>query len=163
MPEPTLAGIEWSITKDITSVLPILRSSQEIVMELDNIYNSVYNATLNITVSVTFYMGSRHNPPAAGPDVPDVVLPISSLTSRNNTAGWFTLSSPNAVANVPVTVPSNAYRAVLEVYASGHSCEEFWYSVSISDIHVCVCVCYYHFWSLMNISSPLPLPTLEPA
>ncbi|GJJ71597.1 hypothetical protein EMPS_03947 [Entomortierella parvispora] len=132
-PEPTLAGIEWSVTKDITSILPLLKASQEIVMELDNVYNSVYNATLNITVSATFTMANRQNPPAAGPQVPDVVLPISALVSNNNTAGWFTLSSPTAVASVPVTVPSNAYRAVVEVYASGHGCDEFWYSNPPND------------------------------
>lgn len=98
-------------------------------MELDNVYNSVYNATLNITVSATFTMSNRRNPAAAGLQAPDVVLPISSLVSKNNTAGWFTLSSPTAVATVPVVVPSNTHRAVLEVYASGHGCDEFWYSV----------------------------------
>jgi len=110
-------------------------------MELDNVYNSVYNATLNITVSATFTMANRRNPAAAGLQAPDVVLPISSLVSSNNTAGWFTLSSPTAVATVPVVVPTNAHRAVLEVYASGHGCDEFWYSVSF-------------FWTLSVTVSP---------
>ncbi|KAG0056137.1 hypothetical protein BGZ83_006232 [Gryganskiella cystojenkinii] len=127
-PEPTLAGIEWRITKDISSVLPLLKSTQDIVMELDNVYNSVYNATLNITVSTTFYTSNRQNPPASGSaSTPDVVLPISPLTTHPGIAGWYTLSSTAAV-DVPVTIPSNAYRAVLEVYASGHGCDEFWYS-----------------------------------
>ncbi|KAG0202435.1 hypothetical protein BGX28_005038 [Mortierella sp. GBA30] len=125
-PEPTLAGIEWSVTKDITSVLPLLRSSHPIVMELDNVYNSIYNATLNITVSTTFYKDNRRKA-TSDPQVPDVVIPISALDSQDNVAGWFSLSTAQA-ANVAVTVPSNAYRAVLEVYASGHGCDEFWYS-----------------------------------
>ncbi|KAF9200059.1 hypothetical protein BGZ49_009730, partial [Haplosporangium sp. Z 27] len=130
-PEPTLAGIEWSVTKDITSVLPLLRSSQPIVMELDNVYNSIYNATLNITVSTTFYKDNQQKSTAA-PQGPDVVLPISASVSQSNVAGWFSLSTAQP-ASVAVTVPSNAYRAVLEVYASGHGCDEFWYSNPSDD------------------------------
>lgn len=53
-----------------------------------------------------------------------MILPITNLSP--NQSNFFTISDDlGGTANV--SVPRNAQRAVLEIYASGNSAEEFWY------------------------------------
>ncbi|GJN38064.1 hypothetical protein PR202_gb27072 [Eleusine coracana subsp. coracana] len=42
--------------------------------------------------------------------------------------GWFAITDELDVASTSLAVPRNAYRAVLEVYLSYHSGDEFWYA-----------------------------------
>ena len=70
-------------------------------------------------------------------DTADVIIPLS--TRQSNDSSLFSVggsdgSTPTAMSSgvTSVTVPVNAYSALVEVYASGTAQEEFWYT-SIPD------------------------------
>ncbi|CAN1341165.1 Peptide-N4-(N-acetyl-beta-glucosaminyl)asparagineamidase A [Linum perenne] len=57
----------------------------------------------------------------------DLILPISRYSSRLslNDGLWYQVSNSTQLVSNEVTVPSNVYRAVLEVYISPHGDDEF--------------------------------------
>lgn len=74
-----------------------------------------------MTLTGTFYAPTREFPK---PATSDLILPITNLSP--NQLNFFAIADDlGGTANV--TVPRNAQRAVLEIYASGNSEEEFWY------------------------------------
>jgi hypothetical protein len=105
-PEPSPAGIRWSVEKDITGYASLLRAPQTVRMFLGNVVNDTYTGVLFIKVSLTFYAADRAHPAPAGASD---VLPLDQAGT--------------------VTVPRNTERLLAEVYAtgSGGGCEEFWY------------------------------------
>lgn len=56
----------------------------------------------------------------------DSIIPISSADSQNGF--WFRIKNEADVHSKSVQIPGNTYRAVLEIYVSYHSNDEFWYS-----------------------------------
>ncbi|KAI8873241.1 hypothetical protein GQ42DRAFT_160672 [Ramicandelaber brevisporus] len=62
----------------------------------------------------------------SGPRAPaDLIIPISA---SNNGSGYFSISSSTESKGVNITLPRNIARAEIEVYASQHGCDEFWYT-----------------------------------
>jgi len=57
----------------------------------------------------------------------DLILPISEGTG-NSSGFWFRIQNSSDSRSKLVSIPSNTYRAVLEVFVSPHSNDEFWYS-----------------------------------
>ncbi|XP_068644308.1 peptide-N4-(N-acetyl-beta-glucosaminyl)asparagine amidase A [Aristolochia californica] len=53
------------------------------------------------------------------------IIPISS---NGDDGFWFRIQKPSVVHSKSVEIPLNTYRAILEVYVSFHSNDEFWYS-----------------------------------
>jgi hypothetical protein len=121
-PEPSPAGIQWNVEKDVSEYATILNQSQTVVVDLGNVVNPTYTGIFFITLDLTFYATGDENPPASHPDL---VIPIS--TSSETTA-WFTLTNPTAAASRTLRLPTNLTRARLEIFASGHNNEEFWYA-----------------------------------
>lgn len=110
-PEPSPAGIRWSVEKDVTAYSALFRTPQTVNMYLGNTVDGTYTGVLNIKVTLTFYAAPR---PAA---TADDVLPLAGPhTDGQDLAGT-------------LTVPRNTERLLAEVYAtgSGGGCEEFWY------------------------------------
>ena len=62
----------------------------------------------------------------AGRARPDLVAPISQYPSSS--PPWFTLNTPSNQASATLSLPTNIEDAALEVYTSGHGCDEFWYA-----------------------------------
>jgi hypothetical protein len=120
-PEPDPAGISWHVDADISPFVPLLRTSQPLVVDLGNIVNSQYTGIYHITLTVTYYTADRANPPAA---TADDVIPLSQSTTS---AGWWSLTA-GQTASEPVTFPRNLTGVDLEVLARGGGCEEFWYT-----------------------------------
>ncbi|KAG9453605.1 hypothetical protein H6P81_006509 [Aristolochia fimbriata] len=55
----------------------------------------------------------------------DKILPISS---NGHDGFWFRIENSSAIHSRSVEIPLNTYRAILEVYISFHSNDEFWFS-----------------------------------
>ncbi|HEX6501361.1 MAG TPA: peptide-N4-asparagine amidase [Micromonosporaceae bacterium] len=126
-PEPDPAGISWHVDADISRFIPLLRTPQPLVVDLGNIYNSTYTGIYHMTMTVTYYQADAAHPEAAHPDV---VVPVSHSASD---PGWWTLGRGQS-ASTAVTLPRNATRAVLEVYARGGGCDEQWFADVPDDL-----------------------------
>lgn len=121
---PVRTGIWYTISKDMTAYIPLLREQQKVIMQLDNIYDSVFTGNFNVTVTALYYNDDDKNGASVNP--PDAILPISSLSSAQNKTSVFSL--PDGNASVDLTFPRNVERAVVSVFASGNGNEEFWYT-----------------------------------
>uniref|UniRef100_A0ACD5U320 Uncharacterized protein n=1 Tax=Avena sativa TaxID=4498 RepID=A0ACD5U320_AVESA len=143
--EPTPEGIRWTVRKDVTRYSAFLRSPPGGVLSvmLENLVNDVFTGLYNVTVSLEFHgippylsdarAGVARSDPAK-PTLPesyfqapaDMILPISEATG--DSGYWFRIQNSSDPRSRLVTVPLSAYRAVLEVFVSPHSNDEFWYS-----------------------------------
>ena len=57
----------------------------------------------------------------------DLIVPISRSLPLND-GQWFAIQNATDVQSKKLAIPSNTYRAVLEVFVSPHADDEFWYS-----------------------------------
>jgi len=74
------------------------------------------------TATLTFYEPGPHWPAAVTPDA------VDSISAAPASPPWFTLNTPSNLASQTLTLPTNIESAELEVYATGHGCDEFWYA-----------------------------------
>ncbi|KAJ2955165.1 hypothetical protein NQZ79_g8794 [Umbelopsis isabellina] len=125
--EPTLNGINWEFQTDVTKYSSLFKTKQPLVMEMWNVLNDIYNGSYHITTDLTFYSTNKKYPAS---QAADIVVPISSATDGQ---AWFSVSSDSDLGSTNVTLPTNIQAAYLEVYASGQSNDEFWYSNPPSD------------------------------
>ena len=119
----------WSVQKQVVSSSPLLRSIQPVVINLDNIVDQTYTGIFNVSVKLDFYRSDHKLA-----DVPDLIFPVSASTT---TSSWFTLPSsqdPFGVGGEISALPSNAIKAEVEVFLSGHSNDEFWYTNVPDDL-----------------------------
>ncbi|XP_039128419.1 peptide-N4-(N-acetyl-beta-glucosaminyl)asparagine amidase A-like [Dioscorea cayenensis subsp. rotundata] len=137
--EPTPSGVFWSIRKDITRYAPLLRhpTGALISVMLENIIDETLTGVYNLNLSIHFYSNdtddsdllSLSSPPlhhSLFKDQPDLILPISN---DNNSSGfWFRIENETDLHYKTFVIPSNTYRAILEVFISSHGDDEFWYS-----------------------------------
>jgi len=148
--EPTPDGVRWTVRKDVTRYSALLRSPPGGVLSvmLENLVNDVYTGVYNVSVSFEFHGAPAYlvddagsssaagsaDPGQATPKLPasyfqpaDLILPISEGTG-NSSGFWFRIQNSSDSRSKLVSIPSNTYRAVLEVFVSPHSNDEFWYS-----------------------------------
>lgn len=121
-PEPDPAGISWHVDADISRFIPLLRTTQPLVVDLGNIVNATYTGIYHMTLTVTYYQADHRYPPAASADQ---VVPVSQ--GGTTSAGWWSLTAGQSATRT-VTFPRNLSGATLEVFARGGGCEEFWYT-----------------------------------
>lgn len=117
--EPTKSGIEYTTEKDVTAYAPLLRSPQSIMVELGNVVNRTYTGVFYLTVRMTFYQATAHYP---APRSADVIVPVE------DESGEIPANMTGRLTAHLVHLPRNIERARLEVYATNHGCDEFWYS-----------------------------------
>ncbi|KAJ0116663.1 hypothetical protein J7T55_009813 [Diaporthe amygdali] len=120
---PTETGIHWSFQKDMTAFDTLLRKVQKVVFDLGNVvdgdlYTGIYNLTLE-----AMYFNDEYS---EGLNPADLIVPISNLSSAENSSSVFSL--PDDSGAVTVTLPRNIKTAVVSLMASGNSAEEFWYT-----------------------------------
>ncbi len=116
-PEPTPAGITWHAIKDVSQYAPLFTPSQTFTIQVPNLVNKVFTGVIYITATLTFYETSSIVPAA---NHPDTIVPLSG--------SFLFLPRRTSVSPPPVTLPANPDRIVLEVWAKGNSCDEFWYA-----------------------------------
>jgi hypothetical protein len=114
----------WHVAKDVSEYAPIFESPQTVAAIVTNYVVDGFNSQIFVTANLTFYETSSHFPPLTHPNL---ILPVSSLLTPSSPPS-FILTTSNLKASANVTVPGNATQAYLEVYATGHSCDEFWYA-----------------------------------
>ncbi|CAM0912001.1 unnamed protein product [Alopecurus aequalis] len=98
--EPRATGIVWSLSRDT--------------------YTGVYN------VDLTLHLYFHPAPPPLTQQA-DLIVPISRSLPLND-GQWFAIQNATDVQSKSLTIPSNTYRAVLEVFVSFHGSDEFWYT-----------------------------------
>ncbi|KAG0608563.1 hypothetical protein M758_8G115200 [Ceratodon purpureus] len=133
--EPTQQGIFWTVEKDITRFKPLFTSPQLLALELANVVDNTYTGIYNVTLSAHFYTGGKPKASSSKESyggVADVILPFAE-TSPLNGGYWFQLQNESDVQTQKLTLPSNAYKAVLEICVSFHGPDEFWYTNPPND------------------------------
>lgn len=120
--EPTSDGIVWKVEKDITSYLDWLMMEHIAYLSIPNNIDSTYTGIPLVNISLTFYESDANNPPAQ--DLPEL-FPLS-----NSPGDWNAIEVSNGSnLTYSVLLPYNDVVGVtLELMASAHSCEEFWYT-----------------------------------
>ncbi|XP_006655292.1 peptide-N4-(N-acetyl-beta-glucosaminyl)asparagine amidase A [Oryza brachyantha] len=157
--EPTPEGVRWTVRKDVTRYSALLRSPPGGVLSvmLENVVNDKYTGVYSVNVSLEFHgtppylsdaaasssspAGVASNDPEA-PMLPDsyfqpadLIIPISDGIGNGKGGYWFRIQNASDSHSKFVTIPSSTYRAVLEVFVSPHSNDEYWYS-NPPDIYI---------------------------
>ncbi|XP_058095564.1 peptide-N4-(N-acetyl-beta-glucosaminyl)asparagine amidase A [Magnolia sinica] len=130
--EPRATGIIWTVEKDITRYSSLLKHPQKLAVYLGNLVDSTYTGVYHVNVTFRFYPEEESKPNWANSGLgfgspADLVLPISRNLPLNDGL-WFLIENSTDVQVKEFKVPRNTYRAVLEVFVSFHSSDEFWYS-----------------------------------
>ncbi len=123
-PEPSPTGISWHVAKDISAFIPLLRTTQPVLVELDNIVNETYTGIYHTGMTITYYQADRHDPPAVTAD---------KVVSLAGPGGAYTLNS-GGVATATVTLPRDLTGVRMEVYARGGGCDEQWFTAVPNDL-----------------------------
>jgi hypothetical protein len=125
-PEPPRHAIHWHVEKDVTeygSLFVNTANPQKFYAQLDSATTPKLNGIYKINARLTFYLPSSKYPPKPQPDI------IKALTGGQKTGPFSITPGPPIAgeATSQVTLPSHITSAYLEVYATPHGNEEFWY------------------------------------
>ncbi|XVE69472.1 hypothetical protein DITRI_Ditri09bG0154800 [Diplodiscus trichospermus] len=145
--EPTESGIFWRVRKDITRYSSLLYKPEiNVTMMLENVVNDIYTGVYHVHVSFLFYKENIVPDDVRFPSIispnnknynlgtadvglfqtpADLIIPISGDGKRGY---WFKVESESDVHVKKVRFPKNTLQVVLELYASFHGNDEFWYS-----------------------------------
>jgi hypothetical protein len=133
--EPTPQGINWSYERDITVYGEYLRQNSPLYtyISIPNNVDSTYTGIIFVKVSLTLYPQTDVN------QILPNIIPLTKATA--NTNPWtvmtvvgnqsqeYSLPSYNDLASSKSSSDDVIISEVLlEVYASAHGCEEFYYS-----------------------------------
>ncbi|CAO2161514.1 unnamed protein product [Urochloa humidicola] len=133
---PPPNGIVWTVSKDVTkyaSLLAAAGKSTTLAVYLGNLVNATLTGAYHANVTLHLYLRRALPSPASAPPLPasapaDLIVPVSRAPPPPNGGGlWFPIRSAADAASARVTLPSNTYRAVLELYVSFHGNDETWY------------------------------------
>ncbi|KAJ4980495.1 hypothetical protein NE237_031332 [Protea cynaroides] len=134
--EPRATGIVWTVKKDITRYSSLLKNPQTLAVYLGNVVDQTYTGIYHVNITFHFYPAevpqNTHKRNSANSvsgfvSPADLVLPISRNLPLNDGL-WFLIENSTDVQKKEFKIPQNSYRAVLEVYVSFHSDDEFWYT-----------------------------------
>lgn len=113
---------------------------------IENHFNNLFNGVYDVNLSILFYkeetvsvkvkegcwqskLGSGTIAGVGGYEKPsDMVIPVAADQGNANGGLWLRIKDESRVGSKRVVIPMNAYRLVLEMYASSHGDDEFWYS-----------------------------------
>jgi hypothetical protein len=127
-PEPPHHAIYWQVEKDVTQYSSIFAESknpQTFITQLDSATTEKLNGVYRISAKLIFYVADSkfHAKPQ-----PDTIMAIASDTKNQP---YFTLDSTSKPALLQaqgfLSLPTNIIHAYLEVFATPHGNEEFWY------------------------------------
>ncbi|KAJ9090164.1 hypothetical protein DSO57_1005334 [Entomophthora muscae] len=115
--EPTSQGIAWEFEKDISQAIPLLYSPRTVTHILGNTVDSTYTGEFHVVASIDLYID---------PSIPSSnhhILPIS----RDAKEPWYEINSSEPLLHSVQVNRQSLERAELEVFISGHGCDEFTY------------------------------------
>ncbi|KAG1335254.1 peptide-N4-(N-acetyl-beta-glucosaminyl)asparagine amidase A [Cocos nucifera] len=138
--EPRATGILWTVNKDVTRYTSLFAQPRTLAVYLGNLVDQTYTGVYHVNVSFHFFFddSAHHRHPAAAIPVPgfaspaDLILPVSRSLPLNDGL-WFPVQNSTDIQSKELAIPSNTYRAVLEVYVSFHQSDEFWYTNPPND------------------------------
>mmetsp|Transcript_15991 Transcript_15991/g.22037 ORF Transcript_15991/g.22037 Transcript_15991/m.22037 type:complete len:676 (+) Transcript_15991:32-2059(+) len=142
-PEPTAAGIAWHIEKDVTLYGSYFTTPNlTAYLAIPNNVDSTYTGVIQIEATLTFYKPDLEGkfPPLSLP----IVLPLTSATQYNNPFSAMQVTSNQSLSYSVQLSASNitSLQAVhLDIFASAHGCEEFFYSNIPSDAAASYGIC----------------------
>lgn len=127
--EPRANGIVWTVSKDVTKYASLLaaRNPSTLAVYLGNLVDEQYTGVYHANLTLHLYFRHPPQPPQPGLGPADIIVPISQSLPLND-ALWFQINNGQDVGSASLAVPTNSYRAVLEVYLSYHASDEFWYT-----------------------------------
>ncbi|CAM0912002.1 unnamed protein product [Alopecurus aequalis] len=102
----------------------LLAEPGEIAVYLGNLVDQTYTGVYNVDLTLHLYF---HPAPPPLTQQADLIVPISRSLPLND-GQWFAIQNATDVQSKSLTIPSNTYRAVLEVFVSFHGSDEFWYT-----------------------------------
>lgn len=117
-------GPVWQVQKDVSQYWYILTEPQTVVAVVTNYVTPTYTSIIYMTATLTFYATASGVPAAQHPDL---VVPVARMATSTS-APWFYVTTTTPKAGVTLTLPTNLVKAYLEVYATAHSMDEFWYA-----------------------------------
>jgi len=124
--EPNKEGIVWKVEKDITIYSDYIQNTADLVatLYLPNIVTTLYNGVLYANVTLTFYVDENKEASNAPKVIPLTRNPGHFSDSPTNQEMVFNISGFSKKL-------SGLY---IDIYASNHGCEEFYYSNAPDDI-----------------------------
>lgn len=124
-PEPSENGIEWQVLRDVTAASPLLETPGNLTLHIPNIVNDQYTGALFVSVSLEFYR-PEHRVDSHLKHM--LVRPIYDWKDKEPSIFLNAVSGKQSQTNLISDLPQNMVNARLELFASGHNCEEFWYA-----------------------------------
>ncbi|KAG0143578.1 hypothetical protein CROQUDRAFT_724471 [Cronartium quercuum f. sp. fusiforme G11] len=115
--EPITKGVIWTVRRDMTRYMPLLAKPNELLFSINNILDQKLGLTgsYEVTLSASFYEPT--------PDYPAAKKQLDEIVTVGNTSGLFVEKIEQHL-----NFPQNIASAFVEIYASGASQEEFWYT-----------------------------------
>jgi len=129
-PEPTKAGISWQVERDVSDYASIFTEAGEVQLEVQNYVTPKYTGVFEFNVSFAFYAGKQ-----VGAASPRTILPLRNVTGEH--IDVTRVESQGQVYSI--ALPRDTVEARLDLFASAHGCEEFWYSnaMTVDESHKC--------------------------
>ncbi|CAE8726233.1 unnamed protein product, partial [Polarella glacialis] len=123
--EPTPAGVRWQVRRDLTEYAALFRRPQNVSLSIPNTVTDTYNGVIFANVSFEFYAGQPLRG-GEGRTLEVQVLPLLDVAAILEKPWSVMAVAGNTWQNS--TLPPLALqteRLFLDVFASGHGCEEF--------------------------------------
>jgi len=124
--EPRPNGILWSVSRDVTRYAALLAEPGEVAVYLGNLIDKTYTGVYHANLTLHLYFHAEPQQQQQQQQA-DLIVPISRSLPLND-GQWFAIQNATDVQSKKLAIPSNTYRAVLEVFVSFHSNDEFWYT-----------------------------------
>ena len=114
--------MSWHVERDVTALLSYLARKHDAFVEVPNVVNKIYDGEIFVSASITLYFSDDNQASSPPPVVIGITAANVTKSSRLAAIGRSRIAYPF------VSPVRNAVRAQALIFASGHACEEFWYS-----------------------------------
>lgn len=128
-PEPAKHNITWHNSKDVSAYTSLFKSPQDLVFLLNNVVDANYTGPLSINLVADYF-----NVPVSIEEC-ESISETYSVARHADRIKSFSSSGGSVYAypedEITITLdglPRNTTKAVLDIFASGNSQEEFWYT-----------------------------------
>ncbi|KAI0232216.1 hypothetical protein L0F63_005628 [Massospora cicadina] len=113
--EPTPLGIGWRFEVDVSNYAPLFYAPRTVTHILGNLVNEIYTGVIIVGITLDLYPGFASN---------HQIIPLSR---KGTNEPWFTITDGRPLRVDIGKLPTDIYQAELEIFLSGHGCDEFYY------------------------------------